>query len=115
MYLYCIQAMGQLPQKKEMDEYVEGLAQKNVSGILAIAKGHDIQYQKTFCYAVQEKEKPYTLDTVFTVGSITKQFIAAAIVKLESEGKLSFSDTLSKYFKETPSDKEMITIETKLF
>jgi hypothetical protein len=47
---------------------------------------------------------------VFTIGSITKQFTGAAIVKLEMEGKLSVSDSITKYFKNVPLDKSDITI-----
>ncbi|MBK6364737.1 MAG: serine hydrolase [Saprospiraceae bacterium] len=35
---------------------------------------------------------------MFDIGSLTKQFTAAAILKLEMQGKLSTSDTITKYF-----------------
>jgi len=104
------QGISQLPQRTLMDEYVNGLMKKNITGILIIAKGKEIQYQRSFGYAVTESQKPYTMETVFDIGSITKQFTAAAIVHLESEGKLGFSDKFSKYFENMPPDKDMITL-----
>lgn len=42
--------------------------------------------------------KDITVDTPLPVGSVSKQFCAAAIVKLSEEGKLSLDDKLDKYF-----------------
>lgn len=49
-------------------------------------------------------------DTIYDIGSITKQFTAAAILKLEREGELSVSDCIRKYFSGVPKDKAGITI-----
>ncbi|MGD9346390.1 MAG: serine hydrolase domain-containing protein, partial [Candidatus Aminicenantes bacterium] len=51
-----------------------------------------------------------TSDTVFSTGSITKQFTAAGIVKLEMMGKLNTSDLISQYFDNVPEDKQTITL-----
>ena len=40
---------------------------------------------------------PISSQTIFRIGSITKQFTASAILKLQEEGKLSINDTLSNY------------------
>lgn len=52
--------------------------------------------------------------TIFDIGSITKQFTAAAILKLEMQGKLSTDDTISGYFENVPKDKANITIHDLL-
>jgi CubicO group peptidase (beta-lactamase class C family) len=49
-------------------------------------------------------------NTISDTGSITKQFTAAAILKLEMQGKLSTDDKITKYFQNTPADKSEITI-----
>ncbi len=41
--------------------------------------------------------KPISPDTVFRLGSITKQFAAAVVLQLVEEGKLSLDDPLSKF------------------
>src|SRR5262249_25703156 len=49
-------------------------------------------------------------ETVFSIGSITKQFTAAAILQLEMQGKLNVQDSISKYLPNVPKDKEAITL-----
>ena len=44
-----------------------------------------------------------TAGTVFSIGSITKQFTGAAILKLEMTGKLSVQDPITKYFGAVPA------------
>ena len=45
---------------------------------------------------------PVTADTIFEIGSITKQFTSACILMLAEEGKLSVDDPVSKYLTNTP-------------
>ena len=49
-----------------------------------------------------EWNEPVGPDTVFEIGSISKQFAAASILLLEEEGKLSVDDNISKYLTNTP-------------
>jgi CubicO group peptidase (beta-lactamase class C family) len=60
--------------------------------------------------ADRENQTPYTAGTVFDIGSITKQFTAAAILKLEEEGRLHTSDPISSFFPDVPEDKQAITV-----
>ena len=50
---------------------------------------------------VETGEKNYS-NTIFQIGSATKQFTAAIILKLQEQGKLNLQDKLSKYFPEYP-------------
>jgi CubicO group peptidase (beta-lactamase class C family) len=60
-----------------------------------------------------EKQKN-TPDTIFDIGSITKQFTAAGILKLEMQGKLTTSDRITRYVPGVPADKSGITIHQLL-
>jgi D-alanyl-D-alanine carboxypeptidase len=51
-----------------------------------------------------------TPETVFEIGSVTKQFTAAGILLLAQEGKLSVDDKLSRYLKDTPESWTNITL-----
>lgn len=51
------------------------------------------------------KAKPITADTVFRMGSLTKQFAAAVVLQLVAEGKLSLDDPLTKFVPGYPADK----------
>ena len=58
--------------------------------------------------------KPITPDTVFRLGSITKQFAAAVIVQLAQEGKLSLDDPLSKFLPDYPEPGASATVRQLL-
>jgi len=57
---------------------------------------------------------PLTSQSVFRIGSTSKQFTAMCIVLLEEEGKISLDDNLKKYFQEMPDYAESITIRQLL-
>lgn len=77
-------------------------------GIAAlVAKDGKVIYKKAFGYADIENKVPVSTDTKFRIGSITKQFIAAAILKLQEGGHLQVTDKLSKYFPDFPRGEEV--------
>lgn len=94
----------------ELDGQMRRLAEKGFSGILFVARGGRVVLKKGYGTADREAAAPYTAETVFDVGSITKQFTGAAVLKLEMQGKLSTADSLSKYLKGVPADKAGITL-----
>jgi CubicO group peptidase (beta-lactamase class C family) len=72
-----------------------------------VAQNGDIIYQNGFGYADVENKIPITTDAIFKIGSISKQFTAAAILKLQEEGKISTEDKLSKYIPDFPRGDEV--------
>ena len=48
--------------------------------------------------------------TVYDIGSVTKQFTAAAVVKLQMQGRLRVSDPIGRFFDDVPRDKQEITV-----
>ncbi|MCX6279950.1 MAG: serine hydrolase [Bacteroidetes bacterium] len=72
-----------------------------------VSQNGDIIYQKGFGYADIEKKIPVTPDTKFKIGSISKQFTAVAILKLQEEGKIKTEDKLSKYIPDFPRGNEV--------
>jgi len=90
--------------KAEMEKHeIAGLA------LMVIRDGKPI---KTECYGVANLEwnVPVATDTVFEIGSMTKQFTAACILLLAEDGKLSLDDKISQHFKKTPPAWADITI-----
>lgn len=53
-------------------------------------------------------------DTLFEVSSVSKQFTAAAILKLQEEGKLALDDRLCAFFPDAPHDKSGIRVRDLL-
>lgn len=71
---------------------------------------------KPYAYYVAGKidnGDPIKLDTPMPIGSVSKQFCAAAILYLRDQGKLSVDDTLGKYFPEYEAGKD-ITLKNLL-
>jgi len=78
------------------------------SGVsVLVSKNGEIIYEKGFGYADIGNKVPITPDTKFRIGSITKQFTAAAILKLQEEGKISVTDKLSKFIPDFPRGDEV--------
>jgi CubicO group peptidase (beta-lactamase class C family) len=67
-------------------------------GAFIIVKNGTVVYKKGFGVEDIHTKKPITTQTLFNVGSITKTFVASAILRLADEGKLSITDDLFKYF-----------------
>ncbi len=57
---------------------------------------------------------PVAPEQVFEIGSVTKQFTAAAILRLAEQGKLALGDPLTRYLPEFPTAGEIITLEQLL-
>ena len=78
---------------------------------VAVLVGRDgqIVFQGGFGLADVKKKTPISPETKFRIGSVTKQFTAAAIMKLAEQGKLAISDPLAKYFPGVPNA-EKITL-----
>lgn len=100
--------------KEKIDRYLsQGIAQ-GFSGSVLIAKRGEIILHKGYGMANKESQIPYTVNTVSTIGSVTKQFTATAILKLEELNALKVTDPISKFFKNLPNDKKSITIHQLL-
>ena len=80
---------------------------------MLVAQKGKIIYQKGFGYRNAERKTPNDVNSIFQIGSITKQITAAVIMQLQQEGKLSVQDKLSKYFPGFANG-DKITIENLL-
>ncbi len=79
-----------------------------------VAKKGQIIYHKAFGMANLELDVPMRTDHVFRIGSVTKQFTAAAILQLAEQGKLSLQDELTKFIPDYPTQGKKITVEQLL-
>lgn len=83
--------------------------QNEPGGAFLVSKKGKIIYRKAFGKANLELDVNMMPDNVFQIGSMTKQFTAAAVLLLEQQGKLKVGDPISKYIKDYPSG-DKITI-----
>ncbi len=65
---------------------------------VAVVQDGRLVYAKAFGYADVAKGRAADAATRYAVGSVGKQFTAAALLLLEEQGKLSLDDKVSKYF-----------------
>jgi len=84
------------------------------SGTVLVAKDGKPIFSKGYGMANREWDIPNTPQTLFRLGSITKQFTSAAIMLLQERGKLSTTDPICKYVSECPAAWESITIRQVL-
>ncbi len=101
---------GARPLSEQIDHYMQRIAARGFSGALLVAKGNKVVLAKGYGLSDRERNLPVTQRTVFTVGSITKQFTATAVLKLQEQGKLNVHDPLTRYFPNVPPDKAAMTL-----
>src|SRR5262245_58571440 len=83
----CLAQSGPAPDITRMDQVVESYANgMQFMGSVLVARGDDILFSKSYGMANLEWKVPNTPTTKFRIGSITKQFTAAAILLLEERG-----------------------------
>ena len=78
-------------------------------GAVLIARGGQVLFSKGFGKANMEWGVPNSPRTRFKLGSVTKQFTAAAILLLQERGRLKLEDPISKYMAEVPPAWQPIT------
>lgn len=78
-------------------------------GVFMVAHHGKPVYQKAFGKANLELGDDMSVNNVFELGSMTKQFTAVAILMLEQQGKLNVGDRTSKYIPDYPNG-DKITI-----
>ena len=77
---------------------------------VAVIKGRDTLALKGYGFADLELNTQTPARAVYEIGSVTKQFTAAAILQLRDAGKLSLTDNISKYLPDYPTQGHTITV-----
>jgi len=100
--------------QKEMARQIDRLCiERNFNGAILVANQGRIILSKGYGLANSKDETPNSPDTVFRIGSLTKQFTAAAILLLEERGALKVDDPLSRYIPDYPNG-DRITLHNLL-
>lgn len=100
----------------EVDDYIKlRMEKEHLPGLsLAVIRDGKLVKIKGYGYADLELPVPASPETVYQVGSITKQFTAAAILLLVQDGQIQMDDRVSKYISETPETWKDITVRNLL-
>ncbi|WP_158549380.1 serine hydrolase domain-containing protein [Lysobacter silvisoli] len=78
-------------------------AQHGPGAALLVARGDQVLYRGALGEASVELGVPLSAERVFRIGSVTKQFAAAGLLKLVEAGKVGLDDPLSKYLPDYPN------------
>jgi CubicO group peptidase (beta-lactamase class C family) len=70
--------------------------------VVLVARDGKLLFSQSYGLADREKKITTTPETRFRIGSVTKQFTAAAILFLAQENRLTIEDSLTTYFPQYP-------------
>jgi CubicO group peptidase (beta-lactamase class C family) len=87
------------------------VAEHRTAGVsVAVVKNGRTILAKGYGFADLENDVPANPETVYRIGSITKQFTSAAIMRLMEQGKLSLDDTIQKFLPNFPTQGNRVTV-----
>lgn len=92
--------VDQLPQLSAKIEALPVLG--GFSGAVLVARGDDVLFRKVYGTASHERDEAMALDTKFRIASVSKQFTAAAILRLQDQGVLSVDDPVCRWIQPCP-------------
>jgi CubicO group peptidase (beta-lactamase class C family) len=85
-------------------------AQNKFNGTVLVSKGGTVLIDRGYGYRNVSTHVLHDKNSLFQIGSVTKQFTTAIILRLQAEKKLNVQDHISKYFPQYPKG-DSITIE----
>ena len=97
----------------EFSNSIDGLfdSRENKPGCaVGVIKDGEYIHNKGYGMANLEHDIAITSDTIFRIGSVSKQFTAMLIALLEERGKLSFDDEMKQYIPDLYNYKKKVTI-----
>jgi len=107
----AVPAQTAAPDVARMEQLIQSrVADRSFMGAVLVARGDQVILSKGFGSANLEWNVPNTPGTKFRLGSVTKQFTAAAILLLAERGKLALEDPVRKHWPDAPAAWDAITI-----
>ena len=101
--LYSQKINGQTPELNEWIDslFTEGINSNNIAGAtIVIMQGDSILHTKGYGLADIESNSPVNSSySIFGIGSISKTFVATAVMQLYEDGKLELDRDVNRYLK----------------
>lgn len=125
LFLAGVTAIGAIPSRSDAQSAGARLASAadsllrvrtaaGWSGAVIIEYKGGVILRSGYGMANRQRNLPFTTNTIAQVGSLTKQFTAAAVAALVKEGRLAFTDTLSKHLPEVRGAMRTVTLHELL-
>jgi D-alanyl-D-alanine carboxypeptidase len=110
--LVLLSLVATVARADQVDDYVKARMKAFALPSVSIVILEDGKVAKIGAYGVSDVTRgiPATPETVYKIGSVSKQFIATAIMLLAQDGRLKIDDPVSRYLEGTPPAWQPITI-----
>ncbi|KQB41350.1 serine hydrolase [Flavobacterium aquidurense] len=114
-FFSTISSFAQSDKTRQIDSLMQWSQKLGIfNGNVLVSKNDKIIYNKSIGFSDASKTIPLNTDYKFHIGSITKEFSALALAKLQEQGKLKLEDKVSKFIPEFPEWANDITIKNLL-
>ncbi|MGB8190349.1 MAG: serine hydrolase [Chitinophagaceae bacterium] len=99
----CTGSVSAQELSAKLEEYMQARVKQNkFNGVVLVAKDGKVLLHKGYGWRDAQKRIPHDEQSIFQIGSITKQFTATIVLYLQERGKLNVQDKLSKYIPDYP-------------
>lgn len=96
---------------QDIDTMLAKLADDGLfDGVVLVAQEGEILLGKGYGLANVEWGVPHTLQSKFRIASVTKSFVAIAVMQLAEDGELSVDDSICLYIKDCPEAWQPVTL-----
>ncbi|MHB1328083.1 MAG: serine hydrolase domain-containing protein [Gemmatimonadales bacterium] len=109
-----------LPAPATVQRLADSLSKAFVAGggspsvVVSVVRGKDTLLLGGYGMANLETQQPASAKSVYRIGSVTKQFTAAAVMQLVEQGKVKLDDPIGKYLPSLPDTWEPATVRQLL-
>ncbi|HLJ56503.1 MAG TPA: serine hydrolase domain-containing protein [Chthonomonadaceae bacterium] len=112
----AVLTLSAIARADKLDDFVNSqLPARHAPGVaVGIVRDGKLVTARGYGLANVENHVPVTPDTVFEIGSMTKQFTAALVLMQVEEGKIGLDDKIDKYLPDTPAAWREITVRNLL-
>lgn len=104
-------AYAQADKTAEIDKIFSWAKPDAPGCAVAVSQNGKQIFNRAYGSADLERNVPLSTSSIFDIGSVRKQFIAASVLLLVEDGRLSLSDDIRKHFPEMPDYRHKITID----
>jgi len=107
-----VQVVGIPAHADKIDDYFKAeMSKQHIPGIsVAVVRDGKLETARGYGLANVELEAAVTANTVFEIGSMTKQFTATLVMMLVEEGKIGLDEKISKYLEGNPEAWKEVTV-----
>ena len=115
IYVTCLytitNAQNTTEPLKTIDDFLSiEYSKKEPGAVVLIAKNGNILFEKAYGLASLKPKRKLKSNMVFQIGSMSKQFVSAAVLQLVEQGKLNLEDPIQNYVPYYPKKKYPVTI-----